>query len=306
VTQRSFPYTGASLATELDWSKLVRAMGGIDGIVADDPAGLELKVTANGASTVAVAVGSALVNGFFYESDAVVNLAVPANGGGTARLDRVVLRSSQTANSTVLTYVTGGTSAPALLADRTDVFDLPLAQITVAAGSSVVPSGNVADQRIFYGKPAAASLAGSRRTPTRGQIILEGSASVPTILIGTGSAWVQLIPAPTVVWTALPLASGWTNYGATFQTARYTKTRDGLVLLQGLVKATSNRPTSNTIATLPSGYRPSATHLMPSSYSDAGAHPRVDVRSDGSVAIYDAVLSGQYCTLSGIVFPAEA
>jgi hypothetical protein len=45
---------------------------------------------------------------------------------------------------------------------------------------------------------------------------------------------------------------------------------------------------------------------MPSSYSDAGNHARVDVRSDGSIATYDAILSGQYCTLSGIVFPAEA
>jgi hypothetical protein len=306
VTQRSFPYTGASLATELDWSKLVRAMGGIDGIVADDPAGLELKATANGTATVSVAVGSALVNGFYYESDAVVPLSVPANGGGTARIDRVVLRSSQTANSTVLTYVTGGTTAPALAVDRTDVFDLPIAQVTVAAGSSVVPSGNVVDQRIFYGKPAAMSNSSSRRTPVRGQIIIEGSATAPVISIGTGTAWLQLIPAPTLVWTALPLASGWTNYGSSFQTARYTKTRDGLVLLQGLVKATSNRPSSNTIATLPSGYRPSATHLMPSSYSDAGNHARVDVRSDGSIATYDAILSGQYCTLSGIVFPAEA
>lgn len=305
MTQRSFPYTGATVATELDWSKLVRAMGALDGVIADDPAGLDLKATANGGTTVSVAVGSALVNGFYYESDAVVALNVPPNAGGSARLDRVVLRSSQTANSSVLTYVTGGTSAPALSADRTDVFDLPIAQVTVAAGSSVVPSGNVADQRIFYGKPGAMSISTARRTPTRGQLIIEGSASSPTILIGTGSGWVQLIPAPALTWTALPLASGFAAYGSNWQTPRYTKTRDGLVIVQGLAKNTTTRPDFATIATLPAGYRPSAQHIFSADYT-ADVRKRVDVQSNGVIRIEDALTGvGGYVSLSGIMFPAE-
>jgi hypothetical protein len=307
VTQRSFPYTGASAATELDWSKLVRSLGMCDGVFADDPAGLELKATANGTSTISVAAGSANVNGFFYESDAAVALSVPANGGGTARIDRIVLRSSQTANATTLTYVTGGTSAPALLADRTDVYDLPIAQVTVAAGSSVVPSGNVADQRWFYGKPVASSLTAARRNPTRNQLIVEGTGAAPSILIGTGSAWTQLWPPPAPTWISLPLASGWANYGAAWQSARYCKMVDGLVIVQGLVKITSNRPASNIIATLPAGYRPSAQHIFTVDHTDTSVHQRVDVRSDGALITYDALTGvGSYVTLSGIMFPAEA
>lgn len=306
MTQRSFPYGTSPLATELDWSKLMRAIGGLDGVFADDPAGLDLKVTASGTATVSVAVGAAMVNGFYFESDAAVSLAVPANSGGTARVDRIVLRSNQSTDSTLITYVTGGTTAPALAVDRTNIYDLPLATVTVAAGSSVVAAGAVVDNRWFTGKGVASSNSSSRRNPIRNQLLVEGTGTSPVLMVGTGSAWTQLYPPPAPTWTTLPLASGWAAYGAAWQIPRYTKLSSGLVIVQGLAKNTVTKPATSVIGTLPSGYRPSAQHIFTCDYTDQSVHPRVDVRSDGALITYQALTgTGGYVSLSGISFPAE-
>jgi hypothetical protein len=59
-------------------------------------------------------------------------------------------------------------------------------------------------------------------------------------------------------WIALPLVNGWGNYGGSpsFELASYCKVNN-FVYLQGLIIS----GTSNTIFTLPVGYRPVRVHL---------------------------------------------
>jgi hypothetical protein len=199
VTEFSAPFTSSAVATEYQWSRLARAWG-LDGILADDVAGTDLKVTGSGASTVNVAPGEGFVNGFYY-SLAGGNLAVnvtPNATGSSARVDRVVLRLDPTADSIHPVYKTGGTGAPALTQDPAGIWEIPLAQCTVAAGSSVVTGPNVTDQRWLTGKPVVSGIAGQRRPSRKGLLLVEGN----DIYMGDGTTWNYVGTAGDPAWSA--------------------------------------------------------------------------------------------------------
>jgi hypothetical protein len=215
TTEFSGPFTSSSIATEYQWSRLARAWG-LDGVLADDVAGTDLKVTGSGTSTVTVAAGEAFVNGFYYSltgGSLAVNVTSNATGG-TARVDRVVLRLDPTADAIHPVYKTGGTSAPALTQDPAGIWEVPLAQCTIAAGASVVTGVNVVDQRWLTGKPVVQGIAGQRRPSRKGLLLVEGN----DIYMGDGSAWNYVGTAGDPAWQAYtPVwdSSGTTiNWGA--------------------------------------------------------------------------------------------
>ncbi|MEO7904586.1 MAG: hypothetical protein ABIR91_02220 [Candidatus Saccharimonadales bacterium] len=103
-------------------------------------------------------------------------------------------------------------------------------------------------------------------------------------------------------WTALSLQNSWVNYNAPtsgYSNALYTKSSDGIVNLQGLIK--SGTTTAGTvIGTLPSGYRPSE-RLMLNGTSSVG-YARIDVLPTGDVVIMSG--SNGWLSLSDISFVA--
>lgn len=117
----------------------------------------ELLVTANGAAMqVTVQTGAAWVEGFWYDTDADVVLAVGAADASNPRLDTVVARLDRAANTIVLAVKQGvaaaSPAAPALT--QTDVlWEVPLADVTVPAAAGVIVAGNVADRRVFAQAP---------------------------------------------------------------------------------------------------------------------------------------------------------
>lgn len=211
MAEFSGPFSGSDIATELQWSRMARRWG-LDGVHADDTGSTALKVTGSGASTVTVAAGDAFVNGFYYSNDSNLSVGVSANGGGSARVDLVVLRCDQTANEVTAAYKVGGTVAPDLEQDEADVWEIPLAQCTVAAGSSVVTAGNVVDKRWFTGKPAVVGLTAARRPSVKGLLLVEGN----DVYLGDGSTWNWVGTAGTngsdtytPVWTAGSTTISW-------------------------------------------------------------------------------------------------
>lgn len=184
MAEFSAPFTGSSITTELQWSRMARRWG-LDGVHTEDPSTTLLKVTGSGTTTVAVAPGMAFVNGFFYHLDATKNLAVPANGGGAARVDLVVLRADQAANSVTAQYKTGGTAAPPLTQVEDGVWEIPLAQCTVAAGASVVTAANVLDRRYLTGRSVLPTVSGARPPALKNQLMVDGGK----LYIGDGAAW---------------------------------------------------------------------------------------------------------------------
>ncbi len=182
MAEEFYPFSDSPVATELQWSRMARIFAG-DGVALTNPLDAALKVTANGTSTISVAAGEAIVNGFKYRNDTTKSLSVPTNfGNASPRVDRVVLRCSQTANSVIATYRTGGSLAPALATDRNDVFDIPLAQVTVAAGATVAQNSAVIDQRYSATRPAAGLL----NAPNAAGMLRYADGLLD---IGDGSAW---------------------------------------------------------------------------------------------------------------------
>jgi hypothetical protein len=183
VAEESYPFSTSQVATEDQWSRMAR-MFCPDGVAMASPADPALKVTANGTSSVSVAAGEAMVNGFKYRLTAPKSLTVPTNfGNASPRVDLVVLRCSQTANTCVATYRTGGTFAPALATDRNDVFDVPIAQVTVAAGSTVAASGAVVDRRY----PPSRHAAFGNTPNTYAALRYDGG-----LYVGDGTTWHQV------------------------------------------------------------------------------------------------------------------
>lgn len=184
MAEFSAPFDGSSIATELQWSRMARRWG-LDGVHALDSSATSLKVTGSGVATVSVAPGHAFVNGFYYFNDATKNVTVTANAGGAARIDYVVLRASMSANSCTVQYKTGGTTPPTLTQDEDGVWEIPIAQCTVGAGSSVVTAANVADRRYLTGRGVLPSIAGARPPSIKNQLLVEDGK----LYVGDGATW---------------------------------------------------------------------------------------------------------------------
>jgi hypothetical protein len=210
MAQFSAPFDGSPIATQAQWSRMARRWG-IDGVHAEEYGSPALKVTGSGAATVAVAVGEAFVNGFYYKNDAVINLGVAPNAGTSARVDMVVLRCDMSGNEVIAAYKTGGSIAPTLDSDEGGIYEIPLAQCTVAAGSSVVTAANVLDRRWFTDRGAVPSVPGGRRPSIKSQLLVEGTS----LYIGDGVDWKWLASAGveeltwTPVWTAGGTVINW-------------------------------------------------------------------------------------------------
>lgn len=210
MAEFSAPFDGSPIASELRWSRMARRWG-LDGVHAADPASTFLKVTASGTNTISIAQGMAFVNGFYYETDGPTTRNVPANAGGTARVDLVILRASYDANSVTAVYKTGGASAPTLQQDEWGIWEIPLAQCTVAAGSSVVTAANVIDKRYLTGRGVLPSIAGARPPAIKNQLLVEDNK----LFVGDGAAWRWMATAGiedstyTPVWTAGATTINW-------------------------------------------------------------------------------------------------
>jgi hypothetical protein len=186
MTQYSYPFGTSSIATEDQWSAMFR-MPQVDGVFATSETGTDLKVTGSNVSTVAVGLGEAWIQGTYYKHDDVMNLAVPSNsGGGSARNDLVVLRRDPVADSITIQYKTGGSAFPSLTQTTGGTWEIPLAKVTVAAGSSVVAPAGVTDTRYFLGRPVVLAGTADTRPAVRGQLkVVSGT----DIYMGDGSNW---------------------------------------------------------------------------------------------------------------------
>jgi hypothetical protein len=219
MAEFSAPFDGAPITTQLQWSGMAKRWG-LDGVHGIDATDSSLSVTGSGTTTVAVAPGRASVNGFYYHNNATKNLNVPANAGGTARIDLVILRADPTAKKVTAEYKTGGTTAPSLTQVDDGTWEIPLAQCTVAAGASVVTATNVADRRWFTDRGALPSAGPTARPPSvKNQLMVEGGK----LYVGDGAGWNWLATQGiddatyTPVWnagtTTINWGSGSTNIG---------------------------------------------------------------------------------------------
>lgn len=152
MTQTSYPFDSGAGANvgEDQWAEMASQWmptGVIGGLQNE----LAVSQHAGGANkSVDVATGNAWVVGFFYDSDAVENLAIADNSSGNPRIDLIVLRRSTIANSIILAVLTGtpavSPAAPALT-QNTAVWEIAIGQIAVANGFATIVTANITDAR---------------------------------------------------------------------------------------------------------------------------------------------------------------
>ena len=95
----------------------------------------------------------------------------------------------------------------------------------------------------------------------------------------------------------LSFGTGWQNYASGYVNGTYYKDAFGIVHLEGLVYRASG--TDSTIATLPAGYRPAASHLY-GTVGDA-LFASVNINLSGIIALNSGA-AVSYLSLSGFTF----
>jgi hypothetical protein len=156
LTQEYWPFaTGAgATVTEARWSAMAKQWMP-DGVLAGYLNQLQVFADSTGMQ-VKVRSGEAHIQGHVFRSDAEEILAVAANNSGSTRLDRVVVRLSWVAKTITIAVKTGTASLPALQQDSS-VWEISLAQISVANLASTIASGNVSDLRTLVSSGLSAS-----------------------------------------------------------------------------------------------------------------------------------------------------
>jgi hypothetical protein len=207
-----YPFENAD-TTETQYSAIMRELQ--ESGVCDSAGGTGLKVSVGTGSTVNVLAGSALLRGFQVVSDSTATLTVTGPASST-RIDLVVARLNPTAN-TIGLFVVAGTPgsgvAPSPASSLTDIYEIPLATVTVATSGTLT----VADARWFVGMrvhPHSNATRPAANTVRLGQL----SFNTDTLVYeySNGSAWVALLP--TLVGQATKWGPG-SGYSLVVQTA---------------------------------------------------------------------------------------
>ncbi len=158
MTQTYYPFaTGAGESiTEAQWRDMASTWlpsGVIPG---------ELNMLApggdGGGMRVLVATGAAFVDGCYYRSDAEETVPIPNAHATLPRIDLVVVRLSDTADEITLGVVQGTAAAsptPPTAATGQSTYEVPIAQVRVAAAASGIAAADVRDARTWARHPDA-------------------------------------------------------------------------------------------------------------------------------------------------------
>jgi Tfp pilus assembly protein PilE len=114
---------------------------------------------------------------------------------------------------------------------------------------------------------------------------------------GTSSYGTANVTIP--LWVTPLLQNNWSDYGAPFSTAGYTKTSAGLVALKGLIKRSGAAVSGETLFTLPVGYRPPYAMTFAVNSLDLSATMTIGV--DGTV-VPTTNVNASYLSLETVVF----
>lgn len=259
MAQESYPFDTQSVPEDA-WTHMARYWQ--DYGVVGDPGSTALQVTANSSGMqVFAAVGEAIIRGHHYRNTGSVTLAIAANGAGSSRIDRIVLRLNPSTNATTLVVFQGtaGAGVPSLSSNQTDtgLYDLPLAQVTVAAGAVTIANSAVSDDRRFTGvRLLPCRVVADILSPRLGQAAWESTTGL--VKVWSGSVWMTLTDAST--------AQTLTNKTLT---SPVINTPSGDVVtptgVQTLTNKTLTSPTLNTPVGVPwgtLGYTASTTGLI--------------------------------------------
>jgi hypothetical protein len=194
MAQTSWPFEGVNTnETQFSlWAKNLTpgGRGGVIGV----PGDTTLKVTGSSSGMqVSVALGNAIVRGFFFQSTAAETLTI-GTSSTSPRIDSVVVRLNPTSNTIVLAVVQGTPAAtpvaPTLTQTESGNFELLLATVAVAANVTTIAAGDVTDLRTFN------SNVWTTVTRPANQLGLIGfNTTTGKLEQNSGSAWSDVVPS---------------------------------------------------------------------------------------------------------------
>ena len=233
----------------------------------------------------------AIVQGHAWSSGSTeFAVSVTANSSGSTRVDTVVLRLDRsTWNVTVsVRQGTPGAGAPALVRNTGDtgLWEIPVADVTVDNGVSVIASGKVSSRPLLQSgaiRPCSV-ITDIQSTLAVGDLVFEASTGR---WIGWTSSGASVLAGQDTGFSNLPISGNWAAGSFTPQ----IRSRGGWVYLRGSINRTVNTlassDTNSPIGTIPAAYRPSGTHNWASVTSSMG-HVRLQVDyATGALAIVD-------------------
>lgn len=168
MAESSFPWENID-TTETQFSTMFRTLNnGVNGT----PAGDELEVIPGFAGlTVDVEPGQAMVQGHYYINTLAKTITLDTADGANDRIDTIVLRLDDVANTIEAVVVTGtpdSSPVPPTLTqtDPYGVFEFPLADVLVPAAAGV--PGTITDRRAFMGARFGVWTTANRPDPGTG------------------------------------------------------------------------------------------------------------------------------------------
>jgi hypothetical protein len=256
VAEVSYPTQGGGGVTDARYEQLIGTVmpSGLIGtpalssLVYADASGRQVKVQPSRA---------AMVRGFRWETDgAGITRSIAANASGNPRVDLAVLRLNRNDYTVTFQVIQGAPAAspvaPALTQNTgsTGVWEMPLAQITVANNATTLAAGTVKDVSWYLG----------------GTELVGNSAAFPPVSPGLsftavdtakkyhamGSVWHLAIENGAL--TSASASSGWSG-------SIFFRRRNGWTWFQALVNRTgADLPvaTASNLFTIPAQFRPPA------------------------------------------------
>ena len=100
---------------------------------------------------VLVQPGTAWINGYHYANTTPLDLSIATADGVNPRIDRIILRWSNTAREITLAVLTGSpapTPSPPALTRNNDIWELGIATVFVVRGAVAIETINISDTRM--------------------------------------------------------------------------------------------------------------------------------------------------------------
>lgn len=111
---------------------------------------LRVQAKSPASTNIEVEIGVGLVHGYLYENTTALTLAVGSNASGNPRIDTVVLRAdivAQTVRAAIKQGTPAGSPVHPTLTQSTTIWEIPLADIAVANGFSVINQTDITNRQ---------------------------------------------------------------------------------------------------------------------------------------------------------------
>jgi hypothetical protein len=212
VAETSFPTAGGGSVTDAEYESLMASATG-DGLVGSPALAPLVYADSSGRQVKIRASRGAIVRGFRWSSDALgLTQAIAANASGQTRIDTVVLRLDRNTFNVRVAVIQGTPAAtpvapsPLYQGPPAQYFDMPLAQVTVRNGVTILDAADVTETTWYLAEPLLINKSNFTPPSIPGRMIWQYDANALWVADSSGSYDnVQRDSG----WLTLGLTSGW-------------------------------------------------------------------------------------------------